>query len=290
MTTGTGTAPVMTGQQRADFERDGYLLVRGALSAAEVDRYAGALAEVYEEEARAGRLGPGGAMHVLSGVPRDERLLDLLDHPAIFPLVWGVLGWDIYMYHSHLNVHPPLRAESVPVWRWHQDGGRQNLQIESAPRPLMSVRVAYWLSDLSAPGRGNLMVIPGSHLRNTLPRPEHPERGFDQPEGAVELLAEPGDAVFFDRRIWHARSDNRSEITRRAVFLGYTYRWVRPRDDLAAARSAPGYAALSPVRQQLLGGYSGAADHFWCLTPDEVPLRTLLAGQGLLDPALPAHR
>ena len=88
--------------------------------------------------------------------------------------------------------------------------------------------MAHFLTDLSAPGRGNMMVIPGSHLQNTLPRPPDPQRPGPPPAGAIELLAEPGTAVVFDRRLWHARSDNRSPLTRKALFLAYTYRWVRP--------------------------------------------------------------
>jgi ectoine hydroxylase len=39
---------------------------------------------------------------------------------------------------------------------WHQDGGRQNREIETTPRSRLSVKLAYWLSDVSEPGSGNL--------------------------------------------------------------------------------------------------------------------------------------
>jgi hypothetical protein len=58
------------------------------------------------------------------------------------------------------------------------------------------------------------------------------------PEGAVEVTAEPGDAVFFDRRIWHTRSRSYSQHTRKAVFFGYTYRWTAIRDDIAPMRAS----------------------------------------------------
>ena len=44
---------------------------------------------------------------------------------------------------------------------WHQDGGRQNREIETIPRPRLSVKLPYCLSDVSEPGRGNLKVVPG---------------------------------------------------------------------------------------------------------------------------------
>jgi ectoine hydroxylase-related dioxygenase (phytanoyl-CoA dioxygenase family) len=111
---------------------------------------------------------------------------------------------------------------------WHQDGGVQNRDLETSPRPRMSVKVAYFLTDVSVPGRGNFVVLPGSHRLDAIDRPR---AGNDVP-GAVPILADPGDAVMFDRRLWHMRSPNRSRLTREALFLAYAYRWVRPRDDL----------------------------------------------------------
>jgi ectoine hydroxylase len=94
-------------------------------------------------------------LHLFAFVLRNPLYLELLDLPSTFPLVCGMLGWNIYMYHCHLDVHPPVAAPGPPRWGWHQDGGRQNLEIETEPtRPLLSVKVAYFLSDVSEPGRG----------------------------------------------------------------------------------------------------------------------------------------
>ena len=53
-------------------------------------------------------------------------------------------------------------------------------------------------------------MLPGSHKTNWLPGP--PSRGvpWPQPEGTLQITANPGDLVVFDRRLWHARSDNGS--------------------------------------------------------------------------------
>src|SRR5438477_6197968 len=137
-------------------------------------------------------------------IPEDDMFLDLVDCPRVFPKVWGILGWNIYLYHGHLIVTPP-RDPNGPKDKkrlgWHQDSGRVNLEMETHPRPRLSLKVAYFLSDASQPGRGNFCIIPGSHLCDTL---ERPADGFGQPEGAVPVLAKPGTAVFFDRRLWHS--------------------------------------------------------------------------------------
>ena len=121
----------MTAEQRATFERDGYLIIRGALGPDEAAAAREALDRVYAAVARAGRLGPDGSMHLLSAVANCPEIAGLIDHPATFGCVWPVLGWNIHIYHSHLDVHPPIRGSMPFRFDWHQDGGRQNREIET---------------------------------------------------------------------------------------------------------------------------------------------------------------
>jgi ectoine hydroxylase-related dioxygenase (phytanoyl-CoA dioxygenase family) len=180
-------------------------------------------------------------------------------------------------------------SERKPFWwHWHQDGGRQNRELETSPRPRLSVKLAFWLSDVSEPGRGNLTLIPGSHRQDRLDGPPRRDVIWPGPRGAIQVLANPGDAVFFDRRIWHARSDNYSDLVRKVVFVGYTYRWITIRDDVADLPVTPMWSALSPVQRQLLGGIGdGTGDHLWGHDPHGTPLYRELAGRGLLDPGYP---
>jgi phytanoyl-CoA dioxygenase PhyH len=283
-----GESRSLTLEQRKEFDDRGFLTIPGALGPAMVEGLLSAHDRIYQEERAAGRVMPDGSLHLFAFVLRDPLYLELLDLASTFPLVCGLLGWNIYMYHCHLDVHPPVPQAGAPRWGWHQDGGRQNLEIETEPtRPLLSVKVAYFLSDLSEPDRGNFSVIPGSQWRNGIQRPEHPELGFEPPEGAVPILAEPGTAVVFDRRLWHSRSDNVSTVTRKAVFVGYTYRWIRPRDDYPID---PGWLArLSPIRRQLLGEGLDAMS-YWGLGDQEVPTRAWLRQNGLIDERIANNR
>jgi ectoine hydroxylase-related dioxygenase (phytanoyl-CoA dioxygenase family) len=272
--------------QLSELERNGYVMIPGALDAATVAPLAAVVARVRAEEVAAGRAGPDGSIHALEVIDRDRLLADLLVAPAVFRLVCAALGWNIHLYHSHIDVHPPLAEQPQPAWRWHQDGGRQNLELETAPlRPRLSIKAGYFLSDTSRPGRGNMLVIPGSHSRNSLPRPDHPELGFDQPDGHVPVLAAPGTACVFDRRIWHGRSPNLSGITREAVFVAYTYRWIRPRH----AHTPDIFPGLDPVQAQLLGEASSPLG-YWLPTDADVPIRAWMRDRDLLDAANPAHR
>jgi ectoine hydroxylase len=278
----------MTAEQRAAFDRNGYLIIRGALRPDEAAAARDALDRVYATAAKAGSLRRDGSMHLLSAVANCPQLVGLIDHPATFGYVWSALGWNIHVYHSHLDVHPSVRPQMPFRYEWHQDGGRQNREIETTPRPRLSVKLAYWLSDVSEPGRGNLKVVPGSHLTNWIDGPPRRDMRWPDPDGAIEVTAEPGDATFFDRRIWHARSRNHSPHTRKAVFFGYTYRWTAIRDDIAPLRASDWFAQLTPVQRQLLGGIEpGNGDHAWGHNPATTPLYGWLAERGLLDPANP---
>lgn len=209
---------------------------------------------------------------------KDQMFLNILDWYRTFPKVWGILGWNIYSYHSHFIITPPrpdsVRGNSSSLG-WHQDSGRVNVEIESSPRPRLSVKIVYWLSDCSQPDRGNFFVIPGSHLWDKLERPED----GSMPDGATPVCCKPGDAVFFDRRIWHARSENDSDITRKGLFYGYGYRWLRSKDNLTIPKDL--FAQNDPIRQQLLGGGTNANGHFSPKDAD-VPLKVWLEEKGVI--------
>ena len=68
--------------------------------------------------------------------------------------------------------------------------------METEPRPRISLKVAFFLTDTRAVGRGNFSVIPGSHRQNKV---EYPAEGIADPAGATPVCVGPGAAVFFDR-------------------------------------------------------------------------------------------
>jgi ectoine hydroxylase len=78
----------------------------------------------------------------------------------------------------------------------------------------------------------------------------------------------------FDRRLWHMRSPNCSRLTRKALFYAYTYRWIRPRDDLHIPASLR--HLVTPVRAQLLGAADNAID-YWMPDQVELPVREGIA-------------
>jgi ectoine hydroxylase-related dioxygenase (phytanoyl-CoA dioxygenase family) len=242
-------------------------MVENALSADQVAALTTLTDGVYQRQLADGH-DPRKALFYPNFIPDNPRFTDLVDCETTVPKVWGILGWNIYLYHAHLIVTPPS-GQSEPgdkTFGWHQDSGRANVEMESHPRPRLSLKVAYFLSDTSVPGRGNFWVIPGSHLWDTL---DLPSGGVGQPEGAVPVLAKPGTAVFFDRRLWHTASPNWSDVTRKVLFYGYGYRWIRTKDDMEVQSL---WEQSDPIRRQLLG-WTSNCNGYYSPTDTDVPLR-----------------
>ncbi len=260
----------LTDDERATFTERGVLQIENALDADQVAQLTAAADRINQRQLDTGDAQPNRAMFFPDFIPEDPAFVELVDYPKVLPKVWGLLGWNICLYHGHLIVTPPSGAERTDkTFGWHQDSGRVNVDITSHPRPMLSLKVAYFLSDTSVEGRGNFWVVPGSHLKDELEVPD----GTGQPQGAVPVLAKPGTAVFFDRRTWHAASPNWSDVTRKVVFYGYGYRWIRTKDEMTVSGLWDG---SDPIRRQLLGdGLS--SNGFYSPTGDDVPLRGWLA-------------
>ena len=263
----------LSDEERDQFEELGYMVVAGVLADDKVARLAAA-AERLDAEWRPKRgVKPHHPLNILDAIGMDDEFLDLLDLPRTFMRVVDILGWHIQLYHSHLMITPPLPDGHVPRrprLGWHQDSGRLNLELEGEPRSRVSLKVGFFLSSTLEANRGNFHVVPGSHRFNHLDLPEDDE--LDHPR-ATPVRADAGDAVFFDRRLWHSGGYNRSTVTRKVLFLGYSYRWLRPRDDMTVAHYLPG---ADSIRRQLLGESPNGGFGYTSPTDEDVPLKAWL--------------
>lgn len=288
--------------ERQLFHRDGYVFIKNAVdvTSSTYKKVSEAADRLYEQRKAAGQLWENGGLHLQGALSQDPAFVELLTNEASFRWLWGLLGWNIYTHHNHLDIRPPLPEGLKPrrVWAWHQDGFRQNSDSEyriedygvAIPRPQFSIKIAFMLSDLAELGQGGTLLLPRSHLNNTLPRPKDPQV-FDHPEGAVQLTGSAGDVLIFDRRLWHSRSPNVSQTTRRSWHVAFTHRWVRPLDEFEIDNESTWWKSLSPLTRQLLGEGCNGAD-FWGVRKagglnDQIPLRSELIKRNLLNPEIP---
>ncbi|GIX06072.1 MAG: hypothetical protein KatS3mg115_0475 [Candidatus Poribacteria bacterium] len=258
----------LTQEQLRQFEEQGFLIVPNALPPEMVQRLSEAVDRLIAEEKLEAQP-QQHTLHLRNCIVEDDIFLELLDWPTTFPLVVDILGWNIKLITSHLIVRNPVPPDfdrSRVVVGWHRDGGTSYREM-SEPHPRLFVKVAYWLTDLSEPGRGGLRVLPGSN--RLIGRPAHPP-GSPDPYGALEIQAKPGDAVIFEQRTWHGVGPNFSKTPRKSLFYGYAFRWIQPMDYLQMPQEL--LDRVSPIRWQLLSGVKTKLA-MYLPTPEDVPLR-----------------
>jgi ectoine hydroxylase-related dioxygenase (phytanoyl-CoA dioxygenase family) len=237
---------VLTPAERDDFfKHKGYLVIPDALPPEAVERTRAAVDRLARENPRPDQV----TVNIADVLGRDDAFLDLIDCPRVFPKIWGILGWNIWVQHSHLVVSPPVKTATGMLdpgepfkYGWHRDGGAINRDV-TLNAPLL-VKVGFYLSDVTAYGGPTLM------LEDADPDAEIPAPAA-LPPNVRALTVKAGTAVLFSNRSIHSlKSPNTSNETRRAVFIQYGYRWIQSLDRCSVEHLAD---RVSGVRRQLLG-------------------------------------
>ena len=86
------------------------------------------LGGVDEVASRSPEAGTAGQLHQLSGLAQHPDLAAVVDWPPLLALAVELLSPNVYVNHSHLDVHPP--HPPTGAHRWHRDNGlmgRDNL-------------------------------------------------------------------------------------------------------------------------------------------------------------------
>jgi len=249
-----------TAAERFRFDNDGYLVLERFL---EPDHVAALLQAAHRAVARRRAL-------LKEGVPQpgishlgdpnarlfyilddDPLFLDLLDLPAIWPYVTGLLNARPHHHASDLIVEYPERGRGMG---WHIDGHDNGYRQLGWPIPLLQLKIGYYLTDMTAPGRGNLCVVPGSHRAQHAPDPEDLKRTELFP-GAIQVCGPAGSAVLFHNALWHSGGPwTQGDGARIMLYYAYEHPWV-----MASAEhwnySKEFYNNLSPERRQLFHGF-----------------------------------
>ncbi len=251
-----------TEDQLATFSRDGFLVVRDAIPGELVERLLEASDRLMEADPGFDR--EDHDEFGIRGQPEpmlyDDAFLDLLAPPGVLPLVVAILSANVFVVGSELIYTEPQRPVRTPEDNlWHRDRKAGTADLGAAAR--LSLKAAYYLTDLSTPDAGMTLFAPGSHR---LTEPLEIPPGRIDPAEVVRPEMGPGDAVLFEHRTWHCQGFNGSDRVRKAVFMEYGYRWLRRRmrtnAQLAEDRFEPLMEGRDPVERQLLGEVGPDAD------------------------------
>lgn len=248
--------------ERFFFENNGYLVLERLLSADHVCALREELERVVtrrrEQQAKGiphtGMTDVRGEDTRIFYILEDSPLfLELLDSPRIMPYVTGLLNSRPHHHASDAIVERGLKGRGMG---WHIDGhdeGYRGLRGGSGT-PLLQLKVGYYLSDMTEPGRGNLCVIPGSHKTPCEPDPQDLQK-TDLFPGAVQICAPPGSAILFHNALWHSHGPwTRDDGARIMLYYAYEHPWM-----MASAEhwgySRAFHNSLSPERRKLFHGF-----------------------------------
>lgn len=242
---------MMSAEQRAFWDANGYLAIPNALSPDEL-KTVRAAADRAEAKWRADKSLPGNRgpnlEQVLAPIEYEDALLALLVHPKTFPVAREILGEDISMVDNDLFM-TPVRQQTHA--NWHFD---ECLPGVLHPGSVMMVKVFFLLTDVP-PGGGGTAILPGS-FRNPsdakMPRPDDPKNL----PGAVRMEHPAGTAYLFHGHTYHAALNNETDVVRKVLIYNYGHSYMKPWQGYEPSPKLQAKANTPELKQLLHIGYS----------------------------------
>jgi len=236
---------VLTKEQQEQYERDGFILVKGLISSDDIDKYINHFLYLVENPSE--RPPDMTVVRDISlakaGIKKEEAnteskitkfqdfvnepiLFDYCQKPEVHKVVQAIVGKGkgLQAMHTMLINKPPDTGKGTSVHPLHQD-----LWYFSF-RPAEKIVAAWCAMEKINEENGCLVVVPGSHktelLKHGYPsydvnKAYHSILGIDPNIKVVSLPMEKGDVAFFHPLLWHGSGPNFSKRTRKAICCHY---------------------------------------------------------------------
>ncbi|MCF0071964.1 phytanoyl-CoA dioxygenase family protein [Dyadobacter sp. CY261] len=219
----------LNASQIADYNRDGYLVVKSLFSTEEVGKlYHTAIENSVMQKNAMDLNDQSGKKTKLSlwFTPGDDVFGYLIRSERMVNSVWQLLQHDSQVCHFHTKLMQK-EPKVGGAWEWHQDYGYWYKNQFIFPDQLMSVMIALTPANKE---NGCLQVIKGSHKMG---RVNHGFAG-EQVGADMEMVnhalktmdlvyseLEPGDALFFHSNLMHRSEANLSDHPRWSLISCY---------------------------------------------------------------------
>ena len=254
-------------QQRALYEEQGYLVFPHLLDASELATLRAALAEVLQEahglttSSEKFSVTPtddGGwsVRRIFNPIAHHPAFHDLVVHPKILDVVETLIGPDIQLHHTKLNLKPPSSRQAR--FEWHQD-------YPFFPHTNFDLLAVMIYFDEATPDNGCLQIIPGSHKLGPQRHRFARDGAFSSQLEDQRVVADPsrwlavpvpaGGMELHHCNMLHSSTANRGTAPRSAMVIQY-----RAADNVALGgnMSNPGFGlqvrGTNPYRVRMLGG------------------------------------
>jgi ectoine hydroxylase len=221
-------------EQRAQFERDGWLFFPSLFTPDETRVLTDAVPALYarREAYNVREKGSDAVRTSFAAHLYSEPFAKLARHPRMVEPVQALFGERVYMHQFKINGKTAFEGD---VWQWHQDYGTwKNDDLMPTER---AMNVAIFLDEVNE-FNGPLMFIPGSHrrgvidARHDLQTTSYPlwtvdneliaqlvERAGGRNGGIVSPKGPAGSMILFHSCLVHASTSNLSPWNRVSVYL-----------------------------------------------------------------------
>jgi hypothetical protein len=212
---------VLTEQQISEFSRDGFLVVRGMYSPAEIeviDRWTNEVANAPET--------PGKYMMYFEPGPQSSRIISRIENFIPFhegfsnlitkrrmqQAVSELFGSEAVLFKDKINFKLP-----------GADGFKEHQDVQAGWDTYALLHITAMIAiDETTEENGSLEMLPGMHNRGVLGEMWAPLTDDDTGHREYQAVhCQPGDAVFFDSYAPHRSAPNRSSEQRRVLYITY---------------------------------------------------------------------
>lgn len=255
---GLASAPIrLTNEQREEYERDGFLVLKGVFDETELARLDHGIERHVPCHAYSpGRIYPEAAKYTLSEqIASDPDLAYIAEHPTMVGAVEQILGKPAHLTAYVVYVRTPFDAGSAPhndYKRWRPVGSSMDWLFTVVP-----------LHDFDEE-HGQLLVAPGSHQLAKVSRVDKRMWHRGRPDKPKEFdFYDPGlrrgDLLLMNMYCWHWAPKN--QLKRIGVFNKY------------AAADAPPATGYYPWSESVYAAFSDEGKRLLPMHSD-LPIRT----------------
>jgi len=255
-------------EQKIYYEDQGYLVFPQLLSGEELARLRAALAEVLREadgltesndkfSVTQGDDGTWSVRRIFNPIAHHQAFADLILNPKILDVVENLIGPNIQLHHTKLNLKPPSNPQAR--FEWHQD-------YPFFPHTNFDLLAVMIYLDDSTEENGCIRIIPGSHKwgpRNHLFAKDgafssqlEDKSVVEDPTRWLKVPVPAGGMELHHCNMLHSSTANRGAKPRSAIVIQYR-----------AADNA-----------QILGGSAGAFGHGMQVRGENPYIARMIAG------------
>lgn len=219
----------LTNDQLNFFYKNGYVVLPSVLNPQQVEDLRKKADDLVDSDIPFFREVKQHSVDLRHLIELEQGFSSLVCQEQTLAAVLQIMGYSIHLASSHLSfIHS---RETTDGWKsnWHTDiyGAEDDLGDQLVR---MGLKCAFPLTDHITDDSGMTLILPGSHRSGLLPEIK---KGEMHPEGAMQPKVMAGDCMIFENRLRHSVGINTSGNTRKCIFMGYTYRWVLPLDELS---------------------------------------------------------